>query len=236
MGKTNKDSIKDRPLTQKELLQGIKEAKQRALINKVRPTLFGSRGDYGDKGTNFDIYEGGRYKAAAERGNWSGAAGTVNNLEELADVEQGFWSGVGDIAIGGSKRFLAGALDSAATWDISQMTNQNWDKSFQEEGNWFQETAKNLTKSADEENKLYNDNPGSLWSWEYWGDQIQNTAYSLGIGAEILGENIALSALTTATMGGASEIQALGLASKAKLLRNTTLGLNSVFSFLFFIW
>lgn len=95
--KNNNYDNDEKPYTKKELLQAIKKAKQKAKEEDIRPTLFGSASSYGDKGVNFDIYENGRYKAAAERGNWSGAAGTVHNLEELADAEQGYFDYIEDI-------------------------------------------------------------------------------------------------------------------------------------------
>ena len=127
---------------------------------------------------------------------------------------------LGDMIVGGNKRFGAGFLDSIGAWDVSNMTAMAMDKTNVDYSNWFNRLGKKLTDNANEENQIYQDPSGSIWNGAYFANQVQQLGYTGGIIAEMVAENVLLDWATGGT-------QNLAAASKLKYLSN--LGKDALF-------
>ena len=111
---------------------------------------------------------------------------------------------LGDVIVGGTKRFGAGFLDSIGAWDVSNMTAMAMDKTNVDYSNWFNRLGKKLTDNANEENQIYQDPSGSIWNGAYFANQVQQLGYTGGIIAEMVAENILLNTLTGGTSAAAT--------------------------------
>ena len=165
--------------------------------------------------TNIDYKSMGYGKAAAGRkdswwlpGDQSRDSWAKWNIPEnialKAFEQQSVGELVGDIIVGGTKRFGAGFLDSIGAWDVSNMTAMAMDKTNVDYSNWFNRLGKKLTDNANEENQIYQDPSGSIWNGAYFANQVQQLGYTGGIIAEMVAENILLNTLTGGTTATAT--------------------------------
>ena len=120
---------------------------------------------------------------------------------------------VGDVVIGGSKRFGAGFIDSIGAWDASNMTAMAMDKTNTDYSNWFNRLGKRLTNNANEENQIYQDPTGNMWNGAYFANQFQQLGYTGGIIAEMIGENLLLDVVTGGAFAAASAAKGAKLAA-----------------------
>lgn len=111
---------------------------------------------------------------------------------------------LGDMIVGGTKRFGAGFIDSIGAWDVSNMTAMAMDKTNVDYSNWFNRLGKKLTDNANEENQIYQDPSGSIWNGAYFANQVQQLGYTGGIIAEMVAENILLNSVTGGTSAAAT--------------------------------
>ena len=129
---------------------------------------------------------------------------------------------LGDMIVGGTKRFGAGFLDSIGAWDVSNMTAMAMDKTNVDYSNWFNRLGKKLTDSANEENQIYQDPNGSVWNGAYLANQVQQLGYTGGIITQMAAENILLDWAT----GGAQNVAAVGkLSSLSNLAKQGAFGM-----------
>ena len=129
---------------------------------------------------------------------------------------------LGDMIVGGTKRFGAGFLDSIGAWDVSNMTAMAMDKTNVDYSNWFNRLGAKITKDANEENQIYQDPNGSIWNGAYLANQVQQMGYTGGIVAEMMAENILLDWAT----GGTQNVAAVGkLGSLANLAKQGAFGM-----------
>lgn len=165
--------------------------------------------------TNIDYKSMGYGKAAAGRkdswwlpGDQSRDSWAKWNIPEnialKAFEQQSVGELVGDIIVGGTKRFGAGFLDSIGAWDVSNMTAMAMDKTNVDYSNWFNRLGKKLTDNANEENQIYQDPSGSIWNGAYFANQVQQLGYTGGIIAEMVAENILLNSVTGGTSAAAT--------------------------------
>lgn len=165
--------------------------------------------------TNIDYKSMGYGKAAAGRkdswwlpGDQSRDSWAKWNIPEnialKAFEQQSVGELVGDIIVGGIKRFGAGFLDSIGAWDVSNMTAMAMDKTNVDYSNWFNRLGKKLTDSANEENQIYQDPSGSIWNGAYFANQVQQLGYTGGIIAQTVVENILLNSVTGGTSAAAT--------------------------------
>ena len=165
--------------------------------------------------TNIDYKSMGYGKAAAGRkdswwlpGDQSRDSWAKWNIPEnialKAFEQQSVGELVGDIIVGGTKRFGAGFLDSIGAWDVSNMTAMAMDKTNVDYSNWFNRLGKKLTDNTNEENQIYQDPNGSIWNGAYFANQVQQLGYTGGIIAEMVAENILLNTLTGGTTATAT--------------------------------
>lgn len=165
--------------------------------------------------TNIDYKSMGYGKAAAGRkdswwlpGDQSRDSWAKWNIPEnialKAFEQQSVGELVGDVIVGGIKRFGAGFLDSIGAWDVSNMTAMAMDKTNVDYSNWFNRLGKKLTDNANEENQIYQDPSGSIWNGAYFANQVQQLGYTGGIIAEMVAENILLNSVTGGTSAAAT--------------------------------
>ena len=129
---------------------------------------------------------------------------------------------LGDMIVGGTKRFGAGFLDSIGAWDVSNMTAMAMDKTNVDYSNWFNRLGAKITKDANEENQIYQDPNGSIWNGAYLANQVQQMGYTGGIVAEMMAENILLDWAT----GGTQNVAAVGkLGSLTNLAKQGAFGM-----------
>ena len=138
------------------------------------------------------------------RDSWSDF-NVPQDIAEKAFTQQTIAEMVGDVVVGGAKRFGAGFIDSVGAWDISNMTAMAMNKTNVDYSNFFNRIGKKLTDSANEENQIYQDPNGSIWNGAYFANQVQQLGYTGGIVAEMIAEQLALTAMT----GGSGNTAAL---------------------------
>ena len=150
--------------------------------------------------------------------NWN----IPQNMALKAFEQQSIGELVGDTVVGAAKRFGAGFLDSIGAWDVSNMTAMAMDKTNVDYSNWFNRLGAKITKSANEENQIYQDPNGSIWNGAYLANQVQQMGYTGGIVAEMVAENILLDWAT----GGTQNVAAVGkLGSLTNLAKQGAFGM-----------
>lgn len=113
---------------------------------------------------------------------------------------------------GFGKQFISGIVDSVAAWDMEGLYNVAAGNAEEEYGNWLNESVVSKWGKDMEGLDIYQQGD-SLFDMAYWAKAGQSLGYTGGIIAEMIAEQVALSALT----GGAGNVA--GLASKARLLK-----------------
>lgn len=134
-------------------------------------------------------------------------------------ADQPFGEQVKNMALNSLPIFAAGFLDNY-NYDIPEIAGLIAGAE-QEYGNWLSELTKDLRSFADR--PIYQQGD-SLANSAYWLNMFQNQAYSTGLAAGALTEQLALSYVTAATGGAAAPLQAAKLASKGKLLKSALFG------------
>lgn len=117
---------------------------------------------------------------------------------------------------GSLTQFAAGFLDSLGGNDPRQIyeTFSGDHEAFGSAGidsNFINQWAKSLREYSDENFRIFTDrnNDGSrFWTPEYWTTQVQNLGYSMGIGAEMIAEGLAMAALTETGVGSTVAVPA----------------------------
>ena len=121
-----------------------------------------------------------------------------DNFWERAAREQTAADLTYDVVMGGGKQLVAGFLDNAASWDMSDMSNWQTNKGMDMAGNWLQQLANKFKQSAQTENQIFQAGD-DMMSGAYWANQAQSFGYTAGITLEMLAEQAALAIGTGGT-------------------------------------
>lgn len=123
-----------------------------------------------------------------------------------------------NMVLGFGKQAVAGFTDAIASWDIKGIYDMALGNTEEKYGNWLNESM--LSKwGKDVSNLPIYQSGDSMADFAYWAKLGQSLGYTGGIISEMVGEQIALAALT----GGVGNLS--GLSSKTRLLKTIGQGL-----------
>jgi len=125
-----------------------------------------------------------------------------NNVYEFLDLNQSKGEQLKNALVGGAKQTLAGAIDYLATWDLSQGMDALQGNQREMGDNFLHKWASDLRNSSQQNNPLYETNPGSVdfGDFAWYMNQVQQLGYSAGM----IGTMFLESALLTAATKGMS--------------------------------
>ena len=129
----------------------------------------------------------------------------------------------GRSAIKFGKGILGGIIDNIASWDLKGLYDMGAGNTNEKYGNWLNESEFGKWLKDETGIEVYT-NGDDFGSSSYWAKMFGNMGYTVGIMLETLGEQAVLAMLT----GGSAN--ALGLASKANLLKNVATTSHGAFS------
>ncbi len=152
-----------------------------------------------------------------------GAPQIINNPIDrtlLAEYQGGGEEFINSVA-GFGKQAIAGFIDSAAAWDVTDIYNMASGDMEHKYGNWLNESG--LAKWAKDMTglEIYSPQGESMFDSTYWANMFQSQGYTAGIIAETLAEQLLIASLT----GGSGNIaSALRMGSKANLIKQGLFG------------